>query len=653
MFDHYIYFILAFLALGFLIFIHELGHYFMAKYVGMKVEAFGIGFGKSVYTWKRDGVEWRLNWLPFGGYVKIAGMELKKGEDPYAIPGGFFTKPPIDRIKVAFAGPLVNLLFALLMFTAIWLVGGREKTYAEYTKKIGWVDPKSELYEKGVRPGDEIISYNGNDYASSKDHMYAAMTSGEELRVQGQHINYWTGQKEAFDYTVTPYPHPFSMNEEILTSGIVEPASQVIYRPSKLSEEQRQQASALDENVKGIEEGDRIIWADGEQVFSNQQLKKILNSGMALLTVKRGDEVLLRRVPRVAIHELRLGQDIKNELTDYQFESGLTSQKLNELYDIPYDITPNAIVEKRLRFIDQEVGSEMFPEQVFSEREEPLLEGDQILSVDGVPIKFAYQVFYQLQQNKVNVIVLRNPELTKTVPWGEADQQFDELFDMSDLGAIASSIGTQSLTKESGSLVLLEPIVPKKRSDLLATQKDRDDDAARQAAREKRIEAMEPAELRAKARQYIEDEKNELILGLSGIQDQAILVSPNPFTMFADVSAEMWNTLKALFTGSLSPKWLSGPVGIVQAVQQSWQVSFMEVFFWMGLISLNLGYLNLLPIPVLDGGYILMFLFEMVTGRKIKPEVLEKLIVPFFILLIMLLLFVTFHDLTRVFGLFR
>jgi len=649
MFDHYIYFFLAFLALGFLIFIHELGHYFMAKHVGMKVEAFGIGFGRSLYKWKRNGVEWRYNWLPFGGYVKIAGMEMKKGEDPYSTPGSFFTKSPLDRIKVALAGPLVNIVFAFLMFTAVWIVGGREKPYSEYTKKIGWVDPKSELYAQGVRPGDEIISYNGMEYSATKDHLYAPMTAGNKLIVQGQYVNYQTGQKEIFEHEVSPYPRPGSMNDELLTSGIIQPASYVIYRPSKLAEDRKRLVKALDPNIGGFKEGDRIIWVDGERIFSHYQLRQILNSGMALLTIKRGEETLLRRVPRVEVHELRLDQNIKNELTDYQFESGLTGQKLNDLYDIPYDITPDGVVEKRLRFIDKDVEKEAFPKQFFSEKEEPLQPGDQILAVDGVPVKYAYQVFYQLQQNKVNVVVLRNPELTEATSWGEADQQFDELVNVVDLSAVASSIGTQSLVQKSGNLVLLEPIVPKKRSDLFTEPKDQADYQARLMEREKQIDEIETVELREKVRQQFENEKNELILGLIGIQDQAILYHPNPFVMFADVTVEMWNTLKALFTGTLSPKWLSGPVGIVQAVQQSWSVSFMEVLFWMGLISLNLGYLNLLPIPVLDGGYILLFLFEMVTGKRIKPESLEKLIVPFFILLIMLILFVTFHDISRIF----
>src|SRR3989304_1476244 len=95
------YFILALIGLGFLIFIHELGHYFMARRVGMAVEVFSIGFGKPVYTWKWGGVKWQICVLPVGGYVRIKGMETKKKRvDLYKITDGYFGKKPLDRIKV-------------------------------------------------------------------------------------------------------------------------------------------------------------------------------------------------------------------------------------------------------------------------------------------------------------------------------------------------------------------------------------------------------------------------------------------------------------------------------------------------------------------------------------------------------------------------
>ncbi len=70
-----LYAILSLFGIGFLIFIHELGHYFMARRVGITVEVFAIGFGKAIYQWEHKGVKWKLGWLPFGGYVKMAATE--------------------------------------------------------------------------------------------------------------------------------------------------------------------------------------------------------------------------------------------------------------------------------------------------------------------------------------------------------------------------------------------------------------------------------------------------------------------------------------------------------------------------------------------------------------------------------------------------
>ena len=142
MIENIIYILLAAFGLGFLVFIHELGHYLMALRVGMTVEAFSIGFGKPIISWTHRGVKWQIGWLPFGGFVRIAGMERKGHLEPYQIPNGFYSKKPLQRIKVALMGPFVNIVFALVAFALIWVGGGREKSFSEYTHLIGWVDPQ-------------------------------------------------------------------------------------------------------------------------------------------------------------------------------------------------------------------------------------------------------------------------------------------------------------------------------------------------------------------------------------------------------------------------------------------------------------------------------------------------------------------------------
>jgi regulator of sigma E protease len=93
---------------------------------------------------------------------------------------------------------------------------------------------------------------------------------------------------------------------------------------------------------------------------------------------------------------------------------------------------------------------------------------------------------------------------------------------------------------------------------------------------------------------------------------------------------------------------MMGPVGIVHVMQHQWMVSLNDALFWLGMISLNLGLLNLLPLPILDGGYIALSVFEMITRRRLKAKTIEKIVVPFAILLILFFVFLTYNDIIRI-----
>lgn len=649
-----IYVVLAALALGFLIFIHELGHYWMARKVGMKVEAFGIGFGKPIYSWERKGVKWLIGWIPFGGYVKIAGMEGESDRDPYEIPGGFFSKSPLDRIKVAIMGPLVNLLFAFLVFAIIWATGGRYKGFSEFTDKIGWVDPKSELYALGVRPGDEIRSYEDHPFHGAKDHLYGPMMASSTIEVKGFKDDYQNGEKTPFDYTVKPYEHPSSIEKGILTAGILNSASYVIYAPTDENTIEHVLPEGSPMQNSGIEPGDRLVSVDGIPLFSFQQLGHILNDGRTLLTIQRGQQNILRRVPRVKIEELKLDTNLKDEFVDWQHEAQLTSEKTTNLFSIPYSVTPDNVVENPLKMIDKEKQKEIFPDHVFSDLELPLEHGDKILAVDGTPIKYAYQLLSRLQEHRVNIVVERDPELLKPITWKKSDQEFDKELNWADLQKIVSTIGTNLPIKAAGNLYLLKPIAPKMRSEFALSPEKQAQMASTLSEQKKAIAAIEDPEKRSLAAQQLETQEKQLLLGLPGIQDRKVIYNPTPTEQFDGVFQEIWRTLVALVSGYLNPKWMAGPIGIVQVVHDSWMVGFREALFWLGAISLNLGILNLLPIPVLDGGYICLFLIEMITKKRMKPKTLEKLIIPFVVLVGFFFIYTTYNDISRLIsGFFR
>ena len=153
----------ALLALNLLIFVHELGHFLAARWRKMKVDRFAIWFGKPIWKTKINGVEYALGWIPAGGYVSLpqmATMEMIEGKsDDSNEP--VQAAPPLDKIIVAFAGPLFSFLLAAAFAVVVWWVG-RPVNKTEDSTMIGWVVPDGPAWEAGLRPGDDIKAIDGH-----------------------------------------------------------------------------------------------------------------------------------------------------------------------------------------------------------------------------------------------------------------------------------------------------------------------------------------------------------------------------------------------------------------------------------------------------------------------------------------------------------
>ena len=122
------------------------------------------------------------------------------------------------------------------------------------------------------------------------------------------------------------------------------------------------------------------------------------------------------------------------------------------------------------------------------------------------------------------------------------------------------------------------------------------------------------------------------------------------FEKFCSTVEQMWLTVVSLFNGGLSVKSLSGPVGIYTVVGASRQSGIESVLFLIAYLSMNLGLMNILPIPALDGGHVLFLVIEKITGKKINAEIESKITIFFFFLLIALMIYVTIFDIIRIFG---
>ncbi|HSW87296.1 MAG TPA: site-2 protease family protein [Rhabdochlamydiaceae bacterium] len=645
MIQNILYIILAAFGLGFLVFIHELGHYFMARRVKMTVEAFGIGFGKPIYTWKRNGVDWNLNILPFGGYVRIAGMEKKGHLEPYQIPDGFYGKKPWDRIKVAVMGPLVNIVFALFAFTIIWSSGGREKPFSEYTHLIGWVDPQSDLYKKGLRPGDEITKLRGHKFEGFTDLLYASILNDPKEDLNILKIDYEKGTKTPLALSVDPTQDLKGIEKTTKTVGMLSPALYLIYDLAGSNKNPFTPGSPMAHS--GIQPNDRIVSADGQLIFSSKQLNDVINQPMSLVTIQRGDQVFVTRIPRLKVSDLRLTSDERAELDDWDHAAGL-NEKVAQLHFIPYNVTHDCIVEKPFAYIDEYSEEHHFADLAQGYLETPLQTGDQILAVDGNPVKDAIDLLSKMQTKQVHLVVERNANWAP-VSWKQADAQFASNINWKDLDRLTQSIGTSQAMTHAGNLYLLNPVTPVLKKDLPLSEEEQARANSLLNEQRKEIEKLKDPKQKAEAIRWLEEAQKKLMLGIS-LQDREIVYNPLPLSLFTDVFNQTWRTISNLFTGHLNPKWMSGPVGIVQVIHYGWMTGAKEALFWMAVISLNLGILNLFPIPVLDGGHICFSLFESITKKRLKAKTMERMIIPFVVIMVGFFIYLTYNDIVRLLG---
>ena len=177
---------------GMCIFVHELGHFLAARWRGLHVDAFSIGF-KKIWGKTINGVEYRIGCLPLGGYVELPQVDSAT-ETPHAADGTELPRAkPIDRLITAAAGPIFNIIFGLLLGCVVWMVGIPQDTPKMRVLEVGIVDEKSPEYAAGLRQGDKIVKLNGKTFHLAwKDFVVEILTTiGEvELEVErdGKHF---------------------------------------------------------------------------------------------------------------------------------------------------------------------------------------------------------------------------------------------------------------------------------------------------------------------------------------------------------------------------------------------------------------------------------------------------------------------------------
>jgi regulator of sigma E protease len=272
-----------------LIFVHELGHFLAARWRGLKIDRFAIWFGKPIWKKKINGVEYALGTIPAGGYVALPQMATMEAIEGKGESSGQPLPPisPLDKIIVAFAGPLFSFLLALGFAVLVWAVGKPEQNCRNSTT-VGWLDPSGPAANSGLRAGDQIVEIDGHPIktfaATSQDSVTWRIITSEGTNIA---IKYLRDGKEGMAYP-TPTKLPTKWYErKSLRKILISPAE-----PAVIGKIATNSPAALAK----LRENDEVIAFNGHKVYAPEEImfaEETLTNGPlqpATFTIRRGSE---------------------------------------------------------------------------------------------------------------------------------------------------------------------------------------------------------------------------------------------------------------------------------------------------------------------------------------------------------------------------
>ncbi len=246
--------------IGIMIMIHELGHFWAARYFDVKVGTFSFGFGPRLFGFRRGDTDYRFSLVLFGGYVKMAGEQVgdENGDDPRSL----LAKPRWQRLIIAFAGPFMNVVLAVGLLTGLYMVKYQKVSDADMQAIIGFVMPDSPAAKAGIQEGDRIVKLDGKENPTWED-------VGLKEVASAYRPMYLTIERNGkrFDTTVTP-----TLGER---SGM---------GSAGWDERGQIQLAEVTPNLPadkaGLKKGDLLIAANGQPIHSHTKFQQITqNSG--------------------------------------------------------------------------------------------------------------------------------------------------------------------------------------------------------------------------------------------------------------------------------------------------------------------------------------------------------------------------------------
>lgn len=296
-----------FVILGVMVLIHEFGHFAVAKFFGVRVEAFAIGMGKRLFGVVYKGTDYKVCALPIGGYVKMTGeteMEMIQTSPTETQTvaqthdtGNFNTKPRWQRMLIALAGPIANFILAIFLFTFVAHFHHETLEYLQDRGELDYVIANSAGAKTGIQVGDKIVRFDAVNNPTWEDMMmFGALKAGQTLPFSYVHNGKRVDTNIPVNYTGKP--EEFGPEELVQTLGLV-PRPQA--GPLVINELPDATAPAA---VAGLQKGDRLLAIDGHPFHGTDATTSYLKDTggrQVTLTVDRnGSTLQVPITPRLA-----------------------------------------------------------------------------------------------------------------------------------------------------------------------------------------------------------------------------------------------------------------------------------------------------------------------------------------------------------------
>lgn len=646
---------------GALIFFHELGHFLAAKWAGVRVEVFSLGFGHRLAGFKYGETDYRISALPLGGYVRMLGQaDEDPGQAPTDREDDFRNKSVGQRFVILVAGVVANVILAAVGFVAVFGIGINFDA-----AEVGLIQPGSAAAKADLRPGDVITKIDGEEVLGWHDlQMLTALSDGEvEIEVL----------RDGAVHTTRATPRR-GEGQGFARLG-VEPQAVV----AALAEDSPLRAAGLAPATP--ERTDRILNISPvdsrcapDLVMRGPELQQALDAaqGRLALTVVRstyepktgrplGSERLAIEIDPPRVPKYTLGLSVPDQAWVRQVVKGSAADRagvregdrLVAIGDVEpitmttlYDAVRSAGAtrgDRPVRIVVERPGPDGPPARLELSAE-LTLENPQTVAaaLEGVTDGTERLALRREVGNWLLGIVYQGDvvDAPSRLPLADADAEPITLQPGDRLVSVWLSGGVYwNRERNFRSLQGLEAIL-----------QERKDEPLKISWQPKGSTAVRTAVVKP----YPDPNETRVDLGL-GLGSRKVLVKRSPIDAVALGMHEtmiqterLLLTLRSFFTGGVSPRELGGPIMIVQtSYVVATQDSLARLLHLLAILSVNLAVINILPIPVLDGGHIFFLLIEKLKGRPVSTEVLiyAQWVGLFCILSLLALVF--FNDIRR------